>query len=512
MKTLEVFIKPLLLYLCVHLIMSCEMQSVPLKDPTINNDVEVVLYERLSNPYSVENMTNAYNSIKGAHTKSNSIVVDTTHIHVKFKLRNPNELDLLKQDTTLNLYPYPLDCDISLEGFVETYEVGREFPTYYASVPFGVVIPDGIEYEILDYLFIPEELGEDVDCIPSELLDLLVETSFSLTGNERLPQTKSSEWYPSGKITAYDDRAKKQIPLQGVKVRARRWFTTHVCYTNAAGIYKSSESFKDPANYSIVWEDNSYWDIRNGGLGQATFDGPKQSGPWNLAIDSSTDDGLGLGFATLHRAAYRYYYKNIGGLARPANAKKEKICFMDKSGTGSFWGNIGLGVLPDVKVFRKHDNGNVKTTDVLFRTTTHELGHVSHCTWMNQIQYWQVDKIIYESWADFVEFAITEIEYNELGVSVPLESHQSWPNVSGDLAYSSLFIDLVDTYNQGATNSSLPYDELFGYSYNNLNVILLDIYDLISLKASLKLWKPYNITDDQIDKFMEVYENTDWKN
>lgn len=512
MKTAETLIKLLLLCLCAHISISCEKQHISLLENPINQDERIVSYERLCNPYSVENMTIAYNSIKESITKSNSIVIDTTHIHVKFKLRNPNELDLLKQDTTLNLYPYPLDSDISLEGFVETYEVGRDFPTYYASVPFDVVIPDGIEYEILDYLFIPEELDKEVSNISPELMDLLIEASFSLTGNDCFPLTKSSEWYPSGKITAYDDCVKKQIPLQGVKVRARRWFTTHICYTNAEGIYKSSESFKDPANYSIVWEDNTYWDIRKGGLGQATYDGPKQTGDWNLAIDSSTDDGLGLGFATLHRAAYRYYYKNIGGLARPANAKKEKICFMDKSGTGSFWGNIGLGVLPDVKVFRKHNNGNVKTTDVLFRTTTHELGHVSHCTWMTQIQFWQVDKIIYESWADFVEYAITKIEYDELGVKVGLEEHQSWPNVSGDLAYSPLFIDLVDTSNQGATNSSLPYDELSGYSYNILNVLLLDVYDLSSFKSSLKLWKPYNITDAQIDKFMEVYENTDWKN
>ena len=65
---------------------------------------------------------------------------------------------------------------------------------------------------------------------------------------------------------------------------------------------------------------------------------------------------------------------------------------------------------------------------------------------------------------------------------------------------------LIDTYNQSLYDSSRPNDQISGYEYNVLNVLLFDTYGLASLKSNLKLWKPNTVTDEQIDTFLAKYE------
>ena len=64
--------------------------------------------------------------------------------------------------------------------------------------------------------------------------------------------TVPSRWYPSGTVRIEDTELGWQ-PVQGGKVRARRWFTTKTSITNSNGYFRTG-SFRRPANYSIVWE------------------------------------------------------------------------------------------------------------------------------------------------------------------------------------------------------------------------------------------------------------------
>ncbi len=194
-------------------------------------------------------------------------------------------------------------------------------------------------------------------------------------------------------------------------------------------------------------------------------------------------------------------------LGTPANARKEKLCFFDsynKRKSGDYAANLTLGIVPDIRVWGKNEDGSYRGTDRIFNTTAHELGHASHCTWMTTVQFLQVKNYITESWADFVEWALSDIEYRALGTTTTASDNQSWHD--GDDDYTPLFIDLVDTYNQSTSNPNLPNDQISGYEYNVINVLLLDSYGLSSLKRNLKLWKPNNITDEQIDLFLEKYE------
>lgn len=172
--------------------------------------------------------------------------------------------------------------------------------------------------------------------------------------------------------------------------------------------------------------------------------------------------------------------------------------------------------MPDIRIYG--NSGSAKKPSSVFRTTAHELGHAAHCTSMGNIQYWQVSKIIYESWADAVEWALTNQEYRELGITYDSSydnygfNKQTWPHHGKDKAYSSLFIDLVDNYNQSKNNTSsreYPNDNVTGYSMRTLSwYIMPKSYGLSSLKSRLKANKPYRVSDKQIDELFERYEET----
>lgn len=231
-----------------------------------------------------------------------------------------------------------------------------------------------------------------------------------------------------------------------------------------------NETFKRPCNYSLVWSTWRYY-ITNGIWFPAVYNWPKKSEEWELHI---ANNGKSFGFATTFRAGHRYHKKNIGGLKRPNVWTKLKISYLHSYGTGMNIGNywqmfiVGYPGIPNILVWGKHSNGNIRQSDDIFSTTIHELGHASHISLINSVQFLQVDKIIYESWANCVEWYITKIEYNEFDVEDyddPTvfeggDHMQDWHlPVSGDgFDYTPLFIDLFENYNQALQRGIMPND------------------------------------------------------
>ena len=442
-----------------------------------NNQLAEGLMElgrKLENPYSVTNMQLAYEALSSKFPDDVELLdIRVTHRYIKFLPQTEKEHQLLESIQDIELFEYPLDYEIKKQGVYyrdPTISEGMPNPQY-ASIPIDFPLPS-VDYEVIEELYIPEE-------VESESLlgtvTALVDQSLVLTNNLvdnilQISFRRPKKWNPDGFIRAFDNELNSLIPLQGVKVRAVRWFTTKVSYTDSRGYYKTG-TFRRPVNYSIKWENDSYWDIRKGLIGQAKYDGPKQKGRWNLDIQSWA--GESLGFATIHRALYRYFYKNIAGLKRPGNRSKLKVSYHHgKSGTGVNWGNWdGTGLFPTIRIWGKNSSGNDHAVNQLYSTMIHEIAHTSHLELIGNIQYIQVSKTVYESWANAVEFYITRLEYNDLGEvdydnPVPfndVDNMQSW--VGGDPDYTPLFIDFIDNYNQsirrGTVASSCPDGGVF---------------------------------------------------
>lgn len=497
-----------------------------------------ILGEKLQNPFSVTNMKLAYErlSIDSAQTQSiQKLNIRTTHWYIRFLPADEVALDKLFSDTTLLLFDHPLDYEIIREGdFYHDPSIPPNKPTFqYATVPLNYTAPEGIAFEILEELYLPHSdfsllrTGGRTDSRDEEFADALEDEALNLTGHaDEIPELnntagasarENSKWYPSGKVTLWDSRLNKYIPLEGVKVQARRWFDVKEAFTDASGNFRMDGAFRHKATYSIKWERDKF-DIRSGTFGQAKINGPKIRGQWNLQIERG---GMAYHYAHVFRAALRYYYGDIGGLQRPSFRIKYSV--FNKKGN-HMARNIGnwsvFGINPNILIYRYHPtDGSENDSDEIFSMTCHETAHTTHMQVMNAgaVQFLQVSETIRESWAIGVEWFITQKEYKERGISNYAEANYkvraNYPTLYGfqfwnkkrNESLTSLFIDLVDRNNQqGQSFESFSKgtvaDPVYGYTLAGIESgFLKEVYGLPSLSEKLKEHKPAEITDQQID-------------
>ena len=422
----------LILTLIGIVIYSCrkEDEILPLNEENTNQiqvDGMIKLGKKLENPYSVENMQRALENLKkssvSAKTTTSGLNVETTHLYVKFIPKNEDELSILKRDSTFVLYEYPLDYEIAEGGdFYRDPEVPKGQPTYqYCAVKVDKKLPSGVENEILEELFIPDEDKDDDatsrKAFSYDNVDALVDEALRITNN--LPNTdlqnqkslfaRRSKWRPAGTIRVWDDNLSSWIGVEGVEVRARRWFTTHKGIANSSGYYSCDGRFRRDANYSIDWE-RYHFALQDGWLNGATYNGPKKRGNWDLNLNSGNQEY----YATIFRGAYHYYYKNIKGLRRPPQnsfwTTQMKIRANNESNNdinGSHCPSCRfLGLGSAVKIYNPQRNSRD-----IYGTVIHELAHSSHWS-MNRSSYRNSSTIVVESWARGVQWELTRMIYS----------------------------------------------------------------------------------------------------
>jgi len=551
---------------------------------TQQSEGQIVLGERLDDPYALKNMKKAYDNLKISTLNTPNIEINANNIYIRFLPKNDDEWWVLKSDTTILLFDFPLDYEIEETG---TYYHDPSLPEnaitwQYCVLPIGYQLPD-IEHEIIYEVFIPKDDDLKSSSILGQFLLDLEEESYRLTDN--LPESYDTEkrtkgllpskWTPRGTVKVWDNligsttiytkvfdhweyydcggdgtvpigmklikpvednRCKRAvyryishttqgsyIPLEGARVNARYLTKVRWNITDRDGRFQTGQ-FRFKVNYAIKWERGEY-DIRNGMILQAWYNGPKQKGDWNPKVNG----GKSIMYATMHRAAHKQFYGDNLGIRRPTGNGKTKLCYINENGAGIFWGDwIDHGILPDIKVWGKR-NGNYKPVDEIFATTSHELGHKSHWGYVGVIDYAQTSIRVYESWAEAVEWALTNHEYHTKGArfggsvainyECPYTNQLRWPASVGDLDYTPIFIDLMDNFNQrvGGTfggqwysaNSGLPNDRITGYSLSYIqNNILDDSYGINSLRNAVKNNKIVGVTDANIDELFALY----WSN
>lgn len=472
-------------------------------------------------PYDIHNILKAYKNLQAGDSSVPTFDIKPNHIYLRFFPRDENELELLKKDTTLILYDYPLNSEISEGEFsINSESDDSHVSCQYCVVPVGKELP-AVNYEVIYEVFLPpaeDFLARSTQGDQSAFYEKLVNESARITGNLSDEDTsacmtaRSSQgrWSPGGRIRVWDDILGMYIPLEHVNVHAR-WFThVETALTDSEGNFRMKR-FSHPVNYSVKWE-NSLFTIRDGLFFQAWYNGPKKKGDWMLDISG----GKSKMFATMHRAAYRQFYGDNLGLFRPVlnTGGRTKICYMDGKGTGQFNGDFsGVGILPDIQVW---GNKATEQTNIIFATVTHELGHQLHSQYIGNLRYMKVSRIIRESWAEAVEWAITNDEYHKLGKKYGVQAalrydqecdnHSGWPLVP-DRNYSPAFIDLVDDFNQcAAYGPEYPNDLISQYTLSYINrYILRNITDISSLREEVSKHKLEGVDDFKVHELYLLY-------
>lgn len=524
--------------------------SVPIIMP--NQDTGIVLGDKLENPYSVANMRAAYDVLRPTLFEAgiDEDDITTTHFYVRFQPDNEEELQLIKQRYgNYDIYEYPLDYELSGRISYHDPSLPDTVPTYqYMSIDSlswnTISRPENIDFEVLERLFIPDE-DLDIETFSRKLsagttsyedaIEALITTSLEMTDNledEEIDgdntMASNVKWYPSGRITAYDDVVGGQVPLKGVKVRVRRWFTTYTATTDANGNFACDKSFKRPANYSIVW-DGPKWNIRDGQVVQAYYNGPKQKGAWNLDIPN--DNNKSLRYAAIHRAVHRFKEGNTYGLTRINNTFCTNICYRHKSNPdayGDYNREWGMYICSDIRVFGKKknidDTDEYRKIHEVIATTFHELGHAAHYT-NNISRYSSSSKKLLESWASFVGYYLTLKEYQELGfpdgpfnvlrktifdgytIRIGLEpdgiiNRQLNEVVDGN-DYLPIFIDMHDNNNQSIVNVEYGHTSQY-YPDDKIHSIPADVIEGFVFSS--------NELDEAIKKLTPFYNNNDAEN
>ena len=468
----------------------------------------------------------------------------------------------------------------------------------YASIPMQkwfsmVLLPTTPSYEILAHLFIPEEVegfGDDDDdddsgliinpgwgggtikpmdpkdpdnpWIPApdptdpgdeigpnsakstsnedvDIVSLLVNKCMVIAGLETEEEQENAQemggttnmWYPSGMIKAYDDIKGDFVPLEGVEVRARVGFTTYVGYTSATGFFMCNGCFRRPANYSIKWK-NSKWAITNGTGSQTYHNGPRQKNSWTLLIDSNMPKSLAR--ATIHRALYRMYYKDLEGLSRP-DYSNIKISYRHRYNNDVYGKFIPNNGNPKIRLWGKDGNSNVRVPSLIYSTLCHELGghgvHYQQCA-----SYYSSLPLNYvEAWAVFAQFYLTYIEYKSLNSLARLNIYSIYRDIiTEDIQYNfqdwtehldsthvrynypPIFVDIYDNYNQYNKSALsywalLPDDDVTYTDVSMLETIAFSSTLFNEVKTKLiDLYNPNNghcgYTENSINRLFKCYD------
>jgi len=425
-----------------------------------------ILDGEINDPYAIHNMQQARLNLmeEGIYIPE----FEANKRYIRFLPRDEYELDLLTSDSTFILFEFPLHYEIRMNETCRHHNSNLPegaIPWQYVVVPIYRTLPN-VRHELLYYVFIPDlNSDEPEDYYYYHYRELLIHESYRLTGNNdesgcnQMMSTRffrPSRWHASGRITMWDDNL-GTIPIHGVTVVARSWARVEEAITDRDGRFHAGR-FIYNVTYSIRWSRHQY-SIRAGTINQAVYIGPTQRREWNLHLDDRTTarHRLQRFYATIHRAAHHYYYRDIRGLRRPPQngflRRQMRIAAVDNSGGGRF-----SPVLPNQIKIWNPDRESMET----YAITIHELAHASHWNMIGTLNYALTSSRVKESWANGVMWELTRMVYPEYR-GFPTDRHR-FPG------YTNIVIDMIDTQADNASNNGVgePHDRVEGYTIRQI--------------------------------------------
>jgi hypothetical protein len=486
----------------------------------IPDEGEMILGEKVTNPYEIKNMQKALESLKKRKIEASSLEIEPNYKYVRFLPKDKNEYDKINNDPNIDVFEYPLDYKIVKNGNkYKDKSLGKsEFSWLYSAVPISMEFDKKIKSEVIDLLYLPEGNGRDDEYVKTmknkgssheNLLKELENESFSIFGDGKYgkPQSTKSgrvaEWYASGRIRVQDERMSYNestnqyikttggwVPVPGCQVRGNRWFTTKTTLSLEDGTFFINHGWPNgsPVDMDIKWDRDDF-DIRTGSYGQAITSNQNISGSWypNITKTISPDHFI---YAHVHRAAWYYYYKNTFGVKSPPPANFPglggKIHLGAKQGTGRshYFAFNNAWLASDVKLIFNLTSDQGRS---IFGTTIHELTHAAH--WAIGMSYaaycsnaGQAGRLA-ESWAQAVGWHVTRSIY---GISTwPFDDFDHSQNItlsnmgatstcaSNGGWYTPLFIDLIDNFNQNGYSNNYPLDNAKDYRISQLDSFLV---------------------------------------
>ena len=299
--------------------LSCSRNSLDVDPYVFDSGVGVdhdliVLGDKLEDPYTVENMTKALQSVYP--TKASVVQLVPTDHYVRLLPRDDDDLSLL-EEMGVQMLDHPLDYSILREGdYYHDSEIPEEDLTWqYAVVSPDFVAPEGIRCELLDECFIP---GEKATKSAPDWIDWeeVERAAFELTGNAAMlgPQTKAKKAIqpaiPEGRITLLDpEYDSTPVGLKGVKVSCNVFVKFARAFTDEHGYYVMDKTFTSEPRYRIEFTNRKGFSQGINLIavkGSVSTLGKRPAAGYSLSITPQSEIKLWRR-AVINNATYDYY-------------------------------------------------------------------------------------------------------------------------------------------------------------------------------------------------------------
>lgn len=366
----------------------------------------IVLGEKLDDPYTVENMTRALESVYG--TKASRVPIEPTDYYVRFLPKNEVELQTLL-NIGVEMVDHPVDYRILKEGdYYHDPEIEEGKITWqYAVVSKDFVFPRKIRHEILDDCYLVENAGggTKADWVDWAAVE---REAYRLTGNEAMlaGQTKSGDGtgVPVGRVTILDDSSGEHVGVKGVKVSCNSFVKFAGAFTDEDGNYNLGKSFSSDVRYRLVFKNKMGFGIGfNLILVPASVSSFGKHSPegYDINVDGNSDKIL-FSRCAVNNAGYDYYndcektdirkppanlrlwlFKNLACSSAPM---LQQGAVIDNSLIGEYFGDYTFLIkmfLPDITMGLRDSNDYA----TVYSHAIHEMAHASHFMQAG-IKYW----------------------------------------------------------------------------------------------------------------------------
>lgn len=197
-------------------IMTDDNSNAPALAKTRSDGSDMVEYELLPNPYTVDVIQGVYDSYNVSKT------IEPTDLYVRFLPQDSLQLIALKNDYDLELFDYPLNIELPEDAVYQDPTIPEgSFTWLYTTVKPDFAFPKEIPYEVIEECYIPAE-DETISPTRGGIINV-EEAAFLSLGyplEEQEPETRGKR-IPEGTIRVYDDYAGAFVPVKGVKIRCR---------------------------------------------------------------------------------------------------------------------------------------------------------------------------------------------------------------------------------------------------------------------------------------------------